>query len=152
MRTLSTIFALFSLSLIWAYTGCSGGGGPPSSLQEGFLNYTRHESISFGVSGTATCPICTQRELTVLSMQIEVVPKNDPMHSMGLWPFNGLGTFTIPRLSGEPDTQIEIIGTLYLAGSADENTISGYAESTVPGDNGDIVGVTIVFPSQSSAD
>lgn len=132
--------------VIFGHMGCSG------DRTKTLFDYPKGEAVAFTISGTATCNVCTDDQLPVVGMQVEVLPKDDPTTSFGFKSFEGLGAFSLSGLSAEPGRRLEVRGTLFLEGTAEPSSISAYGEVTAPDHDGGSVALVLKFPSNSGGD
>ena len=125
---------------------CSGER-KPASLEEAFLNYNKGESVTFTITGNAACSECLKNQWSVNSLLIEIMPKDDPTHSLGVYPFTGLGQFSVHNIKAVKGQALTVEGKLMVGGDADTQTLIGSGEITAPDDEHEIIGLVINFPS-----
>lgn len=123
------------------YAGCSGGA-PKPTLEGNLLDYPEVEMVSFSIAGHASCNTCYDDDLgQILGLEVEVAPAGDPMHSMTLRIFDGLGPFSISGLRAPAGSSIEVIGTLRRT----QATMHSLVEAEIPDDDGDVLALTLNF-------
>lgn len=137
-----TIAAMAAAALM--YAGCSGGA-PKPTLEENLLDYSEVETVSFSIAGHASCPTCYDDDLgQVLGLEVEVTPAGDPMHTMALRVFDGLGPFSISGLAAPAGASIEVIGTLRRTQAA----MNSLVQVPVPDEDDEIVALTLNFSQE----
>lgn len=138
---------IVALSLLMISLCSCSGENKPANLAEGFLNYPAVETVQFSIQGQATCNKCNDYNLPIIGFQLEVVPKDDPMKSLGLYSFDQLGAFTISGLNAASGSTLQFFGTLFMEGTDEPVTLHGYSEIAAPEGDGDIVAIVLSFPS-----
>ena len=134
-----TIAAIAAAALM--YVGCSGGA-PKLTLEENILDYPDVEMVSFSIAGHASCPTCYEDDLgQVLGLEVEVAPASDPMHTMALRIFDGLGPFSISGLRAPAGSSIEVLGTLRRS----QTTMHSLVQAKAPDEDGEAIALTLNF-------
>jgi hypothetical protein len=143
--TQRVIVMAVSLVLGWGLaTGCSGSGAYRPSLEANLLTYPEADLVSFTLSGTATCPTCTGQE-PVIGLQVELLFQGDPLHTVALETFDGLGPFSIGNLRGPKGMKLDVTGRLYLDNVSESAALQATAVATIPNDDDDVVSVVLNF-------
>ena len=135
-------------SAIWfsiLILGClSCNGKTPYTNPTGALvGFTEIELVNFSIAGTAVCNWCDASRITAL--QVEVVPKNDPITTLSMNVFDGLGSFSFSDIRYKKGAKLTLYGRI-LFGSGDTG-IDSTVEITVPGNDGETVSCVMNFPS-----
>lgn len=114
-------------------------------LLDSFLNVPEIELVNFSLQGTATCRSCTDDGAA--GMTIDVVPASDPTTTIASGVFMGMGSFSFTGLRYRKGVELNVYGTLYVAGEAGGNVpVQAETTVTVPTDDNAIVAFTINFP------
>lgn len=139
-RSATVIFAAMVAAALM-YAGCSGGA-PKPTLEENIMDYPKVEMVSFSIAGHASCLTCYDDGLgQVLGLEVEITPAGDPMHTMALRIFDGLGPFSISGLSAPAGSSIEVTGTLRRS----QTTMHSLVQAKAPDEDGDTVALTLNF-------
>lgn len=137
-------FMLVMIGGVVFLCGSCKKSGPPGLLAM--------PTIRFAVGGVASCTICTNKEVPVTGMQVEVFAKGDRSKQLALKSLPGLGPFSIENIQAPRGTELDIMGTLFLEGSAEPTTIVGFASAEAPDEDGDAVALELRFPSEAGTD
>ena len=105
--------------------------------------YSEIEMVNFSIAGTAVCNSCDTSRITAL--QVEVVPKNDPITTLSMNVFDGLGSFSFSDIRYKKGAKLTLYGRI-LFGSGDTGTDST-VEISVPDSDGKTVSCVINFSS-----
>jgi hypothetical protein len=111
-----------------------------NSTTDAFMDYPETELSTFSISGTASCASCKRANITAL--QVEVVPAEDPMTSLAMSVFDGLGSFYFGDIRYKTGTGLTVYGKL-LFGTGD-SSLETSSDIDVPGD-GDVVSCVLNF-------
>jgi putative endonuclease len=142
--------ALALLVTLWGAAGCNGSVHSPT-LEGNFLQYPDAPTVTYPLSGTATCEACGPDDHPA-GFLIELSMKRDPIQNFLTKPFNHLGAFSVGDLHTVADAMISVRGTLYFQGAPESTALHGYAEYRSPDDDGEAVTITLRFPSQEPAE
>ncbi|MBT3182032.1 MAG: hypothetical protein HN337_05925 [Deltaproteobacteria bacterium] len=136
----------FTTFLSWGIA-CSGDI-KSSSLEGNLLDYNEGNTVTFTISGNATCKKCEDDEIPIEGMQIEVYAKDGPIDRLGLKVYGGLGNFTMKNVQAHAGQTLEVEGKLMRDGTSGWVTAAyGYAEVVAPEEDGKVVALTLRFPS-----
>lgn len=122
-----------------AFFGACSGGAVKPTLEENLLDYPEVEMVTFDISGTMACSDCPDEE--PIGVEVEARLANDPLHSMGVRLYDGMGPFHFSELRGPAEEAVEVLGTLRYSGFSRRAT----ANANIPGDDGGAIGVTLNF-------
>ena len=148
MKKLGLLFAVAVMCF-----GCSGSNSDNKgdSLEDKLLTRQDSNSVTFSISGNATCSVCQNDGAEIKAMQIEIFTSQRALESSYLGMYDGVGPFSAPRVIATPGQVLEIHGKLMREGASGyASSYYGYAEVTAPMNDGDVVGVTLKFPSDDS--
>lgn len=141
-------FVLFVVMLA-AVSACSGDKN--ITLEQKLLDDSQVEYVTFSIAGNATCGECSDDEIPIDAMQIELYPKQGALDSLSMKIYDGLGAFSMQNIKGVKGQILQIQGKLLREGTNGYVTAYyGYAEIVVPGEDGEVVGVSLKFPSTDS--
>lgn len=145
-RILALVLAVGAAAALWIAAGCSGSSSNPSGTLEGaLLQHENIESVSFTLSGRASCSDCKPAD--VIGLMVEVYPQGDPTHQLALANLDGLGPFNLGELRIVKGTGIEVLGTLYMTGNngAADVQLRASQQLSTPDDDGEAVAAMLNF-------
>jgi hypothetical protein len=135
------IKARAALLLFFLFLSCNGKS-VATSVPDALLRYPEVDLVNFSISGTAVCSWCKPSEVTAL--QVEVVPSEDPMTTLSMNVFDGVGPFSFSDLRYKKDAKLTLYGKIYFgAGNTETNAT---VEVSVPDKDGQTVSCVINFP------
>ena len=143
LRLAGMLMAVSAAALLWGSIGCSGDKNLDPTLEGNLLRYNEQESVTFALSGEATCSRCASVEVT--GLLVELTLKDDPTHVLTMNVFDGLGDFSFPEVTTAKGGTLEVRGTLYFGGDVTTPGFVAMAEVEVPGGNGETVAVVLNF-------
>lgn len=135
--------AVAAASAFWLCTGCSGDKNLDPTLEGNLLRYNEQESVTFSISGEATCSRCASVEVT--GLLVELTLKEDPTRVLTMDVFDGLGDFSFPRVTAAKGGTLQVSGTLYFGGDVTRPGFEAVAEAAVPGDDDETLSVVLNF-------
>lgn len=124
---------VFIAALLILLSGAACDGNKSSMFNE-------VELVSFSVSGTATCKSCDAKRITAL--QVEIVPKDDPVTTLSMNVFDGPGPFHFSDLRYGEGADLNVYGRIYYG--TGESSLNASTEIEVPGD-GETVSCVLNF-------
>lgn len=127
------------LLILLAGSACSGKNYYTSPT-DAFTQYTEVEMVNFSISGTSSCSKCDAKKVTAL--QVEIVPADDPLTTLTMGMFDGLGSFNFTDLHYKKGATLNVYGTIYYGES--EAGPQASSEIEVPGD-GETVSCVLNF-------
>lgn len=131
--------ALLFISIAATLAGCDGKKAY-NSATDAFMDHPETELSTFSISGTAACASCKGAKITAL--QVEVVPSGDPMSSLAMNVFDGLGPFYFSDIRYKTGETLTVYGKL-IFGTGD-SSLETSTEIDVP-DDGDVTSCTLNF-------
>jgi hypothetical protein len=135
------IKARAALLLFFLFLSCNGKS-VATSVPDALLHYPEVDLVTFSISGTAVCTWCKTSEVSAL--QVEVVPSDDPITTLSVNIFGGVGSFTFTDLRYKKGAKLTLYGKVYF-GTGDTETNST-VEISVPDNDGQTVSCIINFP------
>ena len=121
-------------------TSCNGKNLYTNNT-DALTQYPEYELVTFSISGSAACNDCDPKNITAL--QVDVVPSADPMTTLSMNVFEGLGPFSFDDLRYTKGMKLTIYGKLFFeSGSYGRDTST---EITVPQDDNKMISCILNF-------